>query len=440
MTEQALDIKRTDAKAIFAEAVAAADPALALRDKLITSPFPPPQKGGRSIVIAVGKAAPAMLQEALRHIRGDHTAIAVTHSDNRQDVPGAKVLRAGHPIPNEDGLQAGRQVIELLSKARAQDQVIALISGGGSALIPAPVAGVGLADKARVNQLLLSSGLDIVRMNLIRQQLSQLKGGGFLRLASPAPVTSYILSDVIGDDLRAVASGPTVSPIGSLADARRSCIEAGFWHQLPTSVRAFLDQSLPEPPTERSGNNILIGSNRFSLLAALDRAAKISDAKIVSDALTGDVSDAADAIVSAALTASRERSTILLFGGETTVRLTGTGLGGRNQELALRFALQARARHLEGNWIFLSGGTDGRDGPTPAAGAIVDMTTLSRMQARGGDPQKMLSNNDSHTALSAVGDLLLTKATGTNVADIQILMLSGTSSLSARPAMATSEV
>ena len=236
MTEQPSINLRDSAAAIFAAAVTAADPAASLRGRLQATPLPTPKPGGRSILIAIGKAAPAMMAEAMQHVRGEYIALAVTHAENKTHVPGATVLTSAHPIPDERGLKAGRQIIALLSEARKQDQIIALISGGGSALVPAPVDGLTLSDKIAVNEVLLSSGLDIGRVNLVRQHLSRIKGGGFLWHGSPAPVTAYILSDVIGDDLRAVASGPTSLPIGSHADARRTCIEAGIWHRLPKAA------------------------------------------------------------------------------------------------------------------------------------------------------------------------------------------------------------
>ncbi|WP_299989851.1 glycerate kinase [uncultured Ruegeria sp.] len=414
---------RDCAATIFAEAVAAADPAKSLRQRLLSVPLPSPKQGGRSILIAIGKAAPAMMAEALKHVLGDHVALVVTHAGNQIDVPGATVLISAHPVPDERGLKAGRQVLALLSAAREQDQIIALISGGGSALVPAPVDGLTLSDKISVNEVLLSSGLDVVRINLVRQHLSQLKGGGFLRHGSPATVTAYILSDVIGDDLRAVASGPTALPVGSHADARRTCIEAGIWHRLPKSVRTLLGQSNPNQAMANEATNILIGSNTISLDAAHACAAQACRAEIVSGALIGDVSEAAEQIWRATKSATAERTTALLFGGETTVHLQGTGRGGRNQELALRVAQLAQERVIPGNWVFLSAGTDGRDGPTPAAGAIVDAGTLDRIHRAGHDPTTLLANNDSHKALALSGDLLMTGATGTNVADIQILLL-----------------
>jgi hydroxypyruvate reductase len=411
------------ALAIFDQAVQAADPARALRKHIATHPFPDPKPGGRTLVIAVGKAAPAMLREALTHIQGDHIALGVTHYENTDAVAGTRILRAAHPVPDENGLLAAREVTALLQSATAQDQVIALISGGGSALLPAPVPAIGVSDKAETNALLLSSGLDIVQMNLVRQQLSQLKGGGFLRCAAPAPVTGYILSDVIGNDLRAVASGPTAAPIGTHADARRTCIEAGIWPRLPNAVRNWLDQSRPSEPDYTSGYNILIGSNRHSLDAALKTAAHHFDARIVSDHLTGAVHQAAATVVASALAAQGSKPQALLFGGETTVQVTGSGRGGRNQELALRVATMMARTDMNKDWVFLSGGTDGRDGPTEAAGGLVDPQTLDRITQAGIDPATALAENDSFTALEAAQDLLITQATGTNVADIQCLLI-----------------
>ncbi|MCR9107286.1 MAG: DUF4147 domain-containing protein [Rhodobacteraceae bacterium] len=415
------DALRTQARLLFDAAVAAADPAKAVRHGLTHNPPPAEKPEGRTFLIAVGKAAPAMLGEALNALPNPYAALAVTHHENDATLKDAEILRAGHPVPDEAGARAAQRVMELLAEATEHDRVIALMSGGGSALLPAPPAGVSLADKARLNSLLLSAGLDIVQMNLVRQQVSLLKGGGFARLATPASVTAYLLSDVIGDDLRAIASGPTVSPIGTAKEAVETLKDAGIWGAVPNTIRSHLEQAQNQsraPVPEVS--NILVGSNRLSIEAMVAEAGRLGlNARIVSDALTGDVADAARVVLSELV--PRPEPTVLLFGGETTVRIKGSGRGGRNQELALRVALQAP--DIAAEWVFLSGGTDGRDGPTDAAGGLVDAGTLPRINAAGQDAKALLANNDSYAALAAGGDLLMTRATGTNVADVQVLLI-----------------
>jgi len=411
---------RTHARALFDRAVAQADPTAAL-DRFLThnSPLPRPTRpAGQTLLIAIGKAAPAMMRAALRHVTGPHTALCVTHHENTAPCPGATVLHAGHPVPDAAGLAAGQAVMALLDGARAGDQVIALISGGGSALLPAPAPGLNLDDKIALNRALLASGLDIVAMNMIRQQVSRLKGGGMLRLAAPARVTGYILSDVIGDDLNAIASGPTTAPLGTRVQAGEALKKAGAWDSLTAPLRAHLSAPAPDVPRLQATNH-LIGSNGQSLRAAAKAAKEGFATRIVSDCLVGDVADAARAIhAAAAAIAADAPPTALLWGGETTVRLTGKGRGGRNQELALRVAALAHGAPLHRRWVFLSGGTDGRDGPTDAAGGVVDAQTWALIRDAG----DLLANNDSHTALQHADALLITGATGTNVADIQILL------------------
>ncbi len=406
---------RALARSLYDAAVQAADPALALRRQLDRAPFPTPDDGGRTVLLAIGKAAPRMMAEALQHVSGPHEALVVTHHENSDAAPGARLMKAGHPVPDAAGEAAAKEVIALLESCTAQDQVIALVSGGGSALVPAPVEGLTLADKARVNAALLGGGLEIQQMNLVRQQLSRLKGGGVLRIAAPAPVTAYILSDVIGDDLRAIASGPTVSPIGTAAEAIDVLKGAGIWDQIPEAAQAHLQTKGENAPLPEA-TNILVGSNRQSLQAMLEAVPAGWSGEIASDALVGDVGDAADQVASLIKASRQPRA--LLFGGETTVVLTGTGRGGRNQEMALRVAFDAPA--VDGDWLFLSGGTDGRDGPTEAAGGFADAGTVARI---GPDARALLENNDSNAALAAAGDLLITEATGTNVADVQVLLL-----------------
>jgi hydroxypyruvate reductase len=274
-----------------------------------------------------------------------------------------------------------------------------------------------------LNAALLASGLDIVEMNMIRQQVSTLKGGGLLRQAAPAPVSAYILSDVVGDDLRAIASGPTVAPLGTKTSARERLKQVGAWDTLPASIQTHLqgpdvNDDLP------NASNTLVGSNRQSVEAAAAHLRSDFNVITIDEPLVGDVGTAAEAIIAALdnhLPANAP--TAIVWGGETTVQLRGDGRGGRNQEMALLVAQHLNARNPSRTVHFLSGGTDGRDGPTDAAGAIVDAGTWARITDAGLDPAALLANNDSYAALQASGDLLITGATGTNVADIQILMI-----------------
>ena len=401
---------RLRARAIFDAGVAAADPTLAVRKSLDERPLPSTR--GRILVVAVGKAAVGMARAARGRLDAAETLI-VTNYENAAPLPGVRAIAAGHPVPDDNGLMAARVVEDLLHEAGPDDHVLALISGGGSALLPAPVRGLSLADKAAVNRLLLGAGLDITTMNLVRQQLSRLKGGGFAQAASPARVTALILSDVVGDDLRVVASGPTAAPIGCRQQAISALKNARLWVQMPKAVRQVLEAPQTTRIDMKLVDNRLIGGNAHSV-AAMALAAP--NARRFRHAIEGDVQ------VAAALITACARPATWLFGGETTVRLRGDGKGGRNQELALRVALAAEAGGWNANWVFLSGGTDGRDGPTDAAGGLVDGGTLARMRAAGLDPHKALANNDSYHALQASGDLLVTGATGTNVADLQVLI------------------
>lgn len=391
---------RTTARMIFDAGVAAADPYAAVLRNLGKVAEP-------ALIIAVGKAAMRMAEAALERFEGV-PCLVVTNYENAGDLAGATVMASGHPVPDENGAAAGQAVLAALTAATGP--VLALISGGGSALLPAPVAGVSLADKAAVNSALLGAGLDIVQMNLVRQQLSQIKGGGMLRAAAPHPITALILSDVVGDELSAIASGPTVQPLGTAEQARGVLQDAGIWTELPTSVKFHLQAAHPTPDLP-AGTNILIGSNAQSVAAMVGAAPM---AKVL-ESVEGDVAEAAKSICDNA------GAGVTLWGGETTVVLRGDGRGGRNQELALRIAREAVSRGWT-NWTCLQGGSDGRDGPTDAAGGLVDHGTLGRIATAGHDLEALLANNDSYTALAAAGDLLMTDATGTNVADLGILI------------------
>ena len=389
----------------FLSGVAAANPAVAVRKAL-------PSFDQAPTLIAVGKAAVRMARAA-QSVLGDLPEIlVVTNPENASDLPGAQLFAAGHPIPDQIGLKASQTVIAALMRASAALRpVLCLISGGGSALLPAPIFGISLQDKMDLNALLLASGANIEVINLIRQQLSLLKGGGMLRYASPSPVTSLILSDVIGDDLRAVASGPTVSPIGTRLQACSELKALGLWGQSPASVKTALER--PQEAIDLPlAKNILIGSNGLSLSAM---GKEIPEATLHKIPLVGDVSGAAARVAAVG-------PGIHLFGGETTVRLTGTGRGGRNQELALRVALLAEYQNWKGRWLYLQAGTDGRDGPTDAAGGVVCEASVSVMRSVGIDPNQLLANNDSYSALQAAQALLIIGGTGTNVADLGVLI------------------
>ncbi|MBV1904096.1 MAG: DUF4147 domain-containing protein [Marinosulfonomonas sp.] len=401
----------TQATSLFMAGVNAADPFNAVDAALSRAPLAP--CSGRTFIVAVGKAAGGMARAALAHYPDPAGVIVVTNYENAAAIAGAQVFAAGHPVPDENGLKAANAVIALLAGTRDGDRVLVLVSGGGSALLPAPVAGVSLADKAAVNEALLGGGIEITDMNLVRQNLSRLKGGGLARLAAPARLTALILSDVVGDDLRVIASGPTVSPIGTRAEARELLKSGGLWQALPESVTRHLSSDAPVEALSVAPENRLIGSNAMSLAAM---AAVAPQATVWPEPMVGDVGAAANVI------AGVSGAGCWLFGGETTVRITGCGLGGRNQELALRVALLVEQFGWQGEWVFLSGGTDGRDGPTDAAGGLVDGGTLARMRAAGVDPLAALADNDSYHALKAAGDLLMTDATGTNVADLQVLI------------------
>ncbi len=384
---------------IFRAGVERADPARAVAEA-ITDDAP-------NLILGLGKAACAMTDAALNAHPGV-PALVVTNPENLRPVPGAEVLTGAHPVPDASSEAAGAALLDR-ADALHGGRLLCLISGGGSALAVAPAEGLTLADKADATRLMLGGGLEIGAMNLVRQRLSQLKGGGLARAAAPAEVTALILSDVIGDDISAIASGPVTPPLGTPEEAQEVLRQAHLWDAMPPAVRRALQRRAePDPPPAVCR---IVGSNRISL-EAMARAAP--DAWLDPAPLVGDVADAALRVAEAA-----RRVGTTLWGGETTVTLRGGGRGGRNQELALRVAVALEG--MNRSWTFLAAGTDGRDGPTDAAGAVVDGGTLSRIGAAGFDPDQALARNDSYPALDAAGDLLRTGGTGTNVADLAIL-------------------
>jgi hydroxypyruvate reductase len=437
---------REHAVAIFQAGVAAADPHLAVRHFLKVDSellhIGSPQIGYRSgdwrriHLIAFGKAACAMADAAQAIIPESWLAgkgLVVTNFENMDVVENCQVFGAGHPLPDAAGLHAAKTLASRLHDSKSGELVLVLVSGGGSALLPYPVAGVNLAEKSLTTQLLLASGAGINQINCVRKHLSQLKGGGLARLAAPADLHALILSDVLDNDLSAIASGPTVPDDTTFADAVAILESFGIWQHIPLNVQNHLQQGIQglHIETPKSGDPIfkradhtLVGSNATSVDAAMYAATDLGyQAQLYSKQLCGEARSVAEQLVLKALAAETRQPIALIAGGETTVTLRGTGKGGRNQEMALAFALAAEKYGLNSELTFLSGGTDGRDGPTDAAGGIVDNSTLQRIRDAALDPEAMLDDNNAYPALKAANDLLLCGATGTNVADLQILLL-----------------
>lgn len=435
---------RRQALSIFQAGVAAADPLHAVKhylkagdqhlEILLNNGGLRMGRWSKIHLIAFGKAACAMAKAAQEIIPAGllaDTGIAVTNYENVTELDSIEVIGAGHPLPDEAGLNAARRIAERASRARQDELVLVLVSGGGSALIPYPVDPVSLQEKIETTRLLLACGATINEINCVRKHLSRLKGGGLARLVQPADVHALILSDVLGDDLSVIASGPTVPDNTTYADAFALLKTKGIWDKTPVSVRTHLEQGalgkLPETPkaNDAAFNNAahtLIGGNALSVAAMLNAAQSLGyETQVYSDHLCGESTEEAEKL--AGYAKHIDKPLAVLAGGETTVTLKGRGRGGRNQELALAFALAAEKHGLTGQWVFLSGGTDGRDGPTDAAGGLVDPNTLRRMRDAGCNPQARLADNDSYNALKNSQDLLITGATGTNVADLQVLLI-----------------
>ncbi len=443
---------RNQALEILKKGIAAADPAQAVKQVIRVNDFhfdlyldkhdPDKIRQGRwpSVhVIGFGKAACPMVKAAMDLIpshRLGSKPIAVTNYGNGLVSENFEVLEARHPLPDSAGQRAAIKITRQLKKAQSGELVLVLISGGGSALLPYPITGLNLQEKIATTNLLLASGANINEINTIRKHLSQLKGGQMARLAAPADLHALILSDVLGDDLSSIASGPTVPDNTTFADAIRILKARQIWDQVPAQVRFLLKRglhkNLPETPKPRDAvfnrtSHILVGSNTVSLMAAKQQAEQLGFiSRIFSTQLCQEARVAAEEFAEYAHRLCKEgvsEPTAILAGGETTVTLKGKGNGGRNQEMALAFALAAKKYKISHSWVFLSAGTDGRDGPTDAAGGIVDKGTLLRMKQARVNPVNRLKNNDSYPALKKSEDLIITGPTGTNVADLQILLI-----------------
>ncbi|TPK74095.1 glycerate kinase [Mesorhizobium sp. B2-4-15] len=408
---------------IFNAAVAAADPERTIRDHL------PEKPKGRTIVIGAGKGSAQMAAAFEKVWDGPIEGLVVTRYGYGAKCERIEIIEAAHPVPDAAGLEASRRLLAKVHGLTADDLVVALISGGGSALLPSPAEGLTLADEIAVNEALLASGAPIAAMNTIRKHLSTIKGGRLAAAAWPAKVVSLVVSDIPGDNPALVASGPTVPDIGSREDALASISAYGM--NLPEAVIAHIKSpaaDAPNPDDQRFSRNEvhLIASAGVSLEAAAAEArCQGVEAFILSDAIEGEAREVGG--VHAAIArevATRDRPfrkpVLILSGGETTVTLRAKGKGGRNSEFLLAFALGING--VAGIHA-LAADTDGIDGSENNAGAFADGSTVSRMRAAGVDAKAMLAGNNAWTAFNAVGDLFAPGPTGTNVNDLRAILV-----------------
>ena len=437
-------LRRTHARAIFDAGVAAADPghcidqALAVTgDELLCGPLRFPLDSISSLrLVGAGKAT-ATMAAAAEAILGDRIDCGAINTKYGHALPLARVetFEAGHPVPDEAGVAGARRQLELLAGLDPNALVLGLFSGGGSALLPAPAEGLTLAEKQETTRLLLACGATIDEINALRKHLSAIKGGLLARAAAPARIVALMLSDVIGDPLDTIASGPTHPDATTFGDCLAIVDRYDLRDQLPTPVRQHLETGGrgERPETPKSGDpcfaraeSLVIGNSRLAIDAAANQASALGyEVCVLTSRLQGEARHAATALVSIAQETAETnrpitRPACLIAGGETTVTLHNHGKGGRNQELALAASLQ-----LDG-WpaiTLLSGGTDGTDGPTDAAGALADGQTLSRARSLGLDARAFLDRHDSYPFFAALDDLVITGPTGTNVMDLQIILI-----------------
>jgi glycerate 2-kinase len=398
----------------------------------------------RVFVAALGKAGAAMalgVEEVLGdRITGGIVAVKEGHAERLSRL---RLIEASHPLPDARSLRAAAELLGLgrLVPGGLDERclVLVLVSGGGSAMACAPAEGITLEDKAAATKLLLSCGATIQEINCVRKHLSAIKGGRLAAAYAPAAVLTLVLSDVIGDDLDMIASGPTVPDPTSFADAHAVALRYGVEEGLPASVVERLrrgaageipDNPKPGDPVFAKARTMLIGTNRLALTAAESRAKELGYSTLVlTSRLTGEAREIALMFLGlgkdiAASGFPLARPACVIAGGETTVTLRGSGKGGRNQEMTLAFLAALRRSPKDGEGLyFLAASTDGSDGPTDAAGAFASVQLIARAKAAGLDPDAFLENNDSYRFFDSIGGLLRTGATNTNVCDLQILLV-----------------
>jgi hydroxypyruvate reductase/glycerate 2-kinase len=426
---------RADARAIWDAAVDAVKPERAIHAAMHEAEYREMIANARRIVVVGGGKAGAAMAAALEHELPDRlldlSGIVNVPAGTEHPLKAIR-LHAARPAgsnePTTAGVEGTRQMLELVATAEPNDLVIALVSGGGSALMPAPVDGVSLEDKQVVTQLLMKSGATIGEMNCVRKHLSKIKGGG-LAAAASCPLLALIISDVIGDPLDVIASGPTAPDPTTFAEAMSVVAKFKLSKALPQSVCDYLQAGAAgrNPETLKALPPIVINrliARNEDALAAASREAESRGYRVDSlgSAVQGETREIARTATDLAIH-RRQDWNCLLIGGETTVALPPDhGKGGRNTEFVLAALVEADAVRLK-NFVVLSGGTDGEDGPTDAAGALGDDTTLSRARSLGLDPTNFLLRHDSYTFFDATGDLVRTGLTQTNVMDVRVLLV-----------------
>ena len=405
---------RRDADAIIGASLSAVLPDEAVRRAL--KAFQP--KGGKVMLVAAGKAGWQMARAAVEALgRVDGGVVVTKYGHVKGQISGVDCYEAGHPVPDENGFAATEKALELVQGLTAEDTVLFLLSGGGSALFEKPLLpGAELQD---ITGQLLASGADIVEINIIRKRLSGVKGGRFAQACAPAQVFSIVLSDVLGDPLDMIASGPAVPDTSTCAQAQ--AVAEKYHLQLSARAKALLAQETPKALDNVTTR--ITGSVRELCAAAADACrARGYEPLLLTDRLCCEAREAGSFLGTIARThAGQGKKLAFLAGGETVVHLTGKGLGGRSQELALAAAPAIAGQKA----AVFSVGSDGTDGPTDAAGGYVDGDTAAALAARGLRVFDVLQNNDAYHALQAVGGLIVTGATGTNVNDVAVALVEG---------------
>ena len=373
---------------------------------------------GKLYLVAVGKAAWQMANAAANILKGQiEKGIVITKYGHIQgDIPGIECFEAGHPVPDANTFAATQKVIELTEELQADDQVLFLLSGGGSALFEKPL--ISTEELSDITKQLLACGADIVEMNTIRKRLSAVKGGKFARLCEPATIFSIVLSDIVGDPLDMIASGPAYADSSTASDA--IAIAEKYHLKLSEKARTLLGMETPKAVTNVETK--ITGSVRNLCMAAKEACEKLGyESMILTDALQCEAKEAGAFLAAIAKThQNTDKSLAFIAGGETIVHVTGKGLGGRNQELALAAAEGLVACK---NTAIFSVGSDGTDGPTDAAGGYCDENTKEKLQLEGMDVYEVLKENDAYHALQKTGGLIITGATGTNVNDVAVVLI-----------------